>query len=154
MEFYFLSTIFVFLAGVFDAAQTGARDNPELTSLYRWISKFKNYEKKMQWLEWYFENGGNIRWNPSLPSIPFLNIWYSGAWHTFKHCWIICLSIAIGLAALSNLNLWQAVILAFTANFVEGTTFQLFYATIFRIDVKFNFLQFLKERNPFYNSHK
>jgi hypothetical protein len=157
------SLVAVFAAGRFDALQTGIRDNPATTKIYSWVMNSGwDKEKQTFYFEWLMGIGGNVRWNPALPSIPFLGIWYADAWHSCKHAWIYSWSIAVGVPSMILVwilvGTWQGVstgvTVALLTNFVEGTAFQLIYATLDRTDRTFDFWQFLRERNPFMNYRK
>jgi hypothetical protein len=157
------SLVAVFSAGRFDALQTGIKDNVTKTWLYSWIMNSGwDKEKQTFYFEWLMAIGGNVRWNPALPSIPFLGIWFGDAWHSCKHYWIYSWSIAVGTPFMVLVWLivgaWQGVLtgiaVALVMNFVEGTIFQLIYATLDRTDRTFDFWQFIRERNPFKNYRK
>ena len=147
---------FVFLAGRADGRQTVNKDLPYEEDLI--------FQKLMlehpEWEAWY--NGGdNVKWNPSLPSIPWLNVWFADAWHTEKHHWIICFSIALGIQVLTVFtllfNIWfgllAGIIAAVIFNAVEGTTFRIYYGHVYRATAD-KWTTVFKDWNPFVNSRK
>jgi hypothetical protein len=112
----------VFLARVFDAAQTIRKDvSREHSVPWGWMTS----DKLKDWYE-----GGNDKYPPGFPTIPFR--WGADFWHTCKFGWIYSWSIALGFACISDLTVWQAAIVGIIAQGVEGTTFHIFYSKIFR----------------------
>lgn len=151
------SWIMVVLAGRSDGRQTIKKDLQLKDNLI--------YEKLMrehpEWEEWYLGVGGVNRWNPALPSIPSLNFWYGDFWHTEKHKWIICFSIAIAIQVLTVFsllfNIWIGLLVGSVSAFIfaitEGFSFRAFYGHIYRRGAE-KWTVIFKDINPFKNSHK
>ena len=78
-----IALLFVVAAGQFDAMQTARKDLGTNTPIYAAMTDTLHQA-------WYRGDGGNARWNPAFPSIPFLGIWSADFWHTCKFGWIIC----------------------------------------------------------------
>lgn len=124
-EYDALMLLFVFFAGVFDAAQTGSRDYVHRSRLLEWFGNSKWFEV------WYY--AANPPYNQSFP-------WSSDFWHTMKHGWIFSWTIAIVFARFGNMPYY---FLPF-CYLLEGWTFVLFYHYIFKIPARGNAWHFLR----------
>ena len=122
MIYSLVALAFVFIAGMCRAARTCRTDLGKDTPLYYWAVRHG-------WEDWYLGTGGNSRWNPSLPSLPGV-FWSGDFWHsaTSYFSWSFC--IAIGVASMAGLNLWQAALLAYFGQWVEGLTFIIYYHNV------------------------
>ncbi|MHB9140571.1 MAG: hypothetical protein ACYC25_01690 [Paludibacter sp.] len=156
----FLVFFFIFLAGQFDGFQTNIKDMKNETKLLRWILKIRDEKKRQKYLDWYYANSqngnapGNNSWNPSLPSIPFLNFWYGDAWHTMKFGWIYSYAIAISILVCHFITGWIYFPLWFIIfQGIEGQSFRLGYGIFWRINPKESVWGLLKDWNPFKNTH-
>jgi len=122
MFYILIAFVFVFLAGLFDAAQTIRKDvSNEHSVPFGWMTT-----EKLR--DWYI--GGNDKYPPNFPTLPFY--YHADFWHTMKFGWIYSWSIALGFACLSGITAWQAAIVGIVAQGIEGTTFHIFYSRLFR----------------------
>jgi hypothetical protein len=143
---------FIVLAGMFDGLQTVIKDCPHNSILRKWIFAIKDIQKRKKYIDWYYGEGGNKRWNPSLPSIPFIGMWYSDAWHTMKFGWIYSWAIAVAIPVCHFIVGWAWFPLVFiVAQGCEGNSFRYFYGIFWREKPAESFWAFVKDSNPFIN---
>ena len=154
MTFDLLSILFFILAGASDAMQTLIRDDANNTLLRRWIGTIKDEAKRTKYINWYHAVGGNARWNPSLPSIPFIGFWSGDAWHTFKFGWIYSMAITISFQVVKFYGWWYFLPSVWLFQMLEGNSFRIFYGIIWRVKPSQTLWQLLTDWNPFINTHK
>ena len=118
MIFGILSLISFMLGGLCNALMDSRLDLGMRTKVYGYCKK-----KGSKWQEWYSSVGGNRRWNPSYPSIPFLNIWFSDYWHTAKWFMLFWWTMGVCFAVESEWSWW----IFLSAHGLHGFTFVLFY---------------------------
>lgn len=146
MIFGIISLLCFIAGGIFNACMDSRLDLGMKTKIYEWIKT-----KPDKWRRWYNSVGGNKDWNPSYPSIPFLNIWSSDYWHTCK--WFMLLSWTLGVcgAVMSGWSWWVFL----SAHGLHGFTFVLFYHYIIPISpagsIKDYFIRVIKFWD---NAHK
>jgi hypothetical protein len=141
-----IAFILVIIAGIFDAAQTSKKDLDLASPLFRLM-------KSDKLKDWYI--GGNTRYNPSFPSLPFFNYYQADFFHTMKFGWIYSYAAAIATlsAPLFSMPVLAWIIIFIIAQGLEGETFRIFYGNIFRNDPKDSIWQILSDFNPFKNTH-
>lgn len=143
-----IAFFFIVLAGVFDAAQTSRKDLFLSSPICNWL-------KSDKLKDWYI--GGNEKYNPALPSIPFLNFWSADFWHTMKFGWIYSYAAAVATLGCTFFSGWFTfpawIIIFIIAQGLEGETFRVFYGNIFRNEPKDSIWTILSDINPFKNTH-
>jgi len=149
---FIIAFLFIALAGLFDAAQTARRDLVHDSTLWEWMRTDK--EKA-----WYDALGMNEIWNPSLPSIPWLNWWNADFWHSCKFGWIAMYACAIATLAAGYFDGWVSRVIVWLSAFViaygtEGNSFRIGYGNLFRKNPSETILEILFDINPFKNTHK
>ncbi len=134
MIFGMLSFLSFMAGGIFNAMMDSKSDLREKTILYNFCKK-----RGQKYLDWYNSVGGNARWNPSYPSIPFLNIWSGDFWHTSK--WFMILSWTLG-AVFANLSDWSWFVFLF-GHGLHGFTFVYLYHYFFPTEPTGKFKDYL-----------
>ncbi len=153
-KYYLIATalFFVILAGQFDGAQDARKDYGHDTPMYQGYV----VDKDTVMMKWY--DGGNHEYNPSFPSVPFLNVWYADYWHTMKHGWIFCYALAIATLSCGYFTGWKQrllvfVLIAWLGWGFEGESFNASYGIFHRLNPTENIIQMFGDFNPFANSH-
>jgi hypothetical protein len=148
-----VALIFVLIAGIGDGLQTSRKDNLNDTPMYdHW--KANNDTAMIAWYE-----GGNARYNPSFPSVPWIGIWEADFWHTCKFLVIYGWAAALATLACPYWVGWKKRTVAWCFVFilaqgVEGDTFRVFYHNVCRNQPKESIFNILSDINPFINTHK
>ncbi|MHB1050986.1 MAG: hypothetical protein ACYC09_12975 [Bacteroidota bacterium] len=150
-----MTAFFIFLAGMFDGVQTVIKDCPNNSRLRKWIAGIKDEQKRTKYIDWYYGVGGNKRWNPSLPSIPFIGMWYGDAWHTMKFGWIYSWAIAVTILVCEYVvGWWYSPMVFIIAQGIEGDTFRYSYGIWAREYPANTLWELIKNFNPFDNSRR
>lgn len=147
MAYLLISYICFIFAGMFNAMMDSRLDLGMGTRTFLWCNK-----RGQQYIDWYYSKGGNARFNPSFPSIPFLNIWFADFWHTAKHLMLYSWTFGVMFAVLSGYDWYWFLV----ANGLHGFSFVYFYHYYFPTALsQGNFLDYLKRVIMFWkNAHK